>query len=104
MTQYLFILSALFSGFGYAQITLPAQTISAIETMNNGQDLQFKFDNGTKQEGCSSSNIIVKNGTMSDRILSIALSAYHADHGVRFMVSGCTGGAMQGLAVSVKKS
>ncbi len=92
------------SSFSHAQTTLPAQTITAIETVNNGQDLQFMFENGAKQEGCSSSNIIVKNGAMSDRILSIALSAYHADHGVRFIVSGCTGGAMQGLAVSLKKS
>jgi len=98
------VLDVSLSGFSYAQTTLPAQAITAIETVNNGQDLQFKFDNGVKQEGCSSSNIIVKNGAMSERILSITLSAYHADHGVRFIVSGCTGGAMQGLAVSLKKS
>ncbi|EPJ48898.1 MAG: hypothetical protein OFPI_27230 [Osedax symbiont Rs2] len=104
ITQYLFILATFFSGLSHAQTRLPAQVISAVETLNEGHDLQFIFENGVRQEGCSSSSIIVKDGAMSERILSIALSAYHASHAVIFIVSGCTDGAVKGQAVSLKKA
>jgi len=98
------LLSACLSSLSHAQTRLPAQVISAIETLNNGHDLQFIFENGARQEGCSNSSIIVKDGAMSERILSIALSAYQASHPVIFIVSGCTDGAMKGQAVSLKKA
>jgi len=95
---------ALLSPPTFASSLLPAQTINAIETINNGQDIRFKFASGVKLEGCSSESVVVKDSAMSDRILSVALSAYHADHAVRFLVDGCTAGDMQGISVSISKN
>ncbi|EPJ48896.1 MAG: hypothetical protein OFPI_27210 [Osedax symbiont Rs2] len=92
------LLSAI-SSQSFADATLSAQLIYAIDSDWAEQGFKFSFDNGQKLQGCNSSSVFVKNSSMSKRILNIALAAHYAKKPVVFRVQGCVYGSMKGIAI-----
>lgn len=85
----------------YADTTLDAQVIYAIDTAWDEKGIKYSFEIGQKLEGCSSSNVFVENSPMSEKILNIALAAHYAKKPVKFRVKGCKAGSMNGIAISL---
>ncbi len=101
MKAKIVLLLLVYSSFSFADATLPKQVIDGMQTGWGGEGVYFYFGGGEIVEGCTHSGVIVQEGPMSDKILSMALSAYHTGKPVQFRISGCFGGWMNGIAVSI---
>ncbi len=88
-------------GLSFADATLPAQKITAIDTAWDAQGVMFSFREGAQLEGCNSNKVLIKNGPLLDGILSIGMSAHFASRKVQFKVQGCSDGMMLGKAISL---
>jgi len=88
-------------GLSFADATLPAQKITAIDTAWDGQGVMFSFREGAQLEGCNSNKVLIKSGPLLDGILSIGMSAHFASRKVQFKVQGCSDGMMLGKAISL---
>jgi len=89
------------STMSFADATLPAQKITAIDTDWNSQGVIFTFRDGVKLEGCNSNQVLIENGPLLDGILSIGLSAHFANRKVQIRVAGCAQDKMLGKAISL---
>jgi len=89
------------SAMSFADATLPAQKITAIDTDWNSQGVIFSFRDGVKLEGCNSNQVLIENGPLLDGILSIGLSAHFANRKVQIRVAGCSNDKMLGKAISL---
>ena len=96
-----FLLALACSGFAQADDTTPSQLITGIQTGWGGEGVYYFFEGGPVLEGCVHSGVVIREGAMSGKILSVALSAYHANKPVTFRVSGCFEGWMNGIAIGL---
>lgn len=94
---FLFLL--FYSTFVQADDNTPSQVITGIQTGWGGEGVYYFFEGGPVLEGCVHAGVVVLEGPMSDKILSVALSAYHGNKPVKFRISGCFEGWMKGIAI-----
>jgi len=98
----LILLFLIFPALVLADASTPPLTIKKIETGWGSEGIYISTNEGIKVEGCSSAVLrINSNHVMLDKILSIALSAYHTKSKVQFRVSGCTGDQMNLIAIAI---
>ena len=88
-----------------ADTSTPPVTLKYIETGWGGEAAFFGTVEDVIVEGCANPIIRVdSNHIIFDTILSIGLSAYHADSKVIFRVAGCSGSVsewMNGIAIKI---
>ncbi|RYY73347.1 MAG: hypothetical protein EOO52_18270 [Gammaproteobacteria bacterium] len=74
-----------------ADISLPSQTISVIQTGWGGEGFFIKLNGGVQAPGCNSQMYLVPklNNPMYNDLLSISLSAFHAKTKLSLRVKGC---------------
>lgn len=86
----------------FADSSTTTLTIKNIETGWSSEGVYIRTNEEIMLEGCTSSTLRVNSDhLMLDKILSIALSAFHTKSKVTFRVSGCTGTTLNAVAISV---
>lgn len=104
MKGILFTIALIMSSSVLADASLPAQNISGIATGWDSEANYLFFDGNNIVEGCSNNRVrISRDHPMAKDILSIALSAFHANKKVVVRVSGCLGSDMKGIAIHMIK-
>lgn len=92
-----------FSFLAHAGTELPAQTIRLLGTGWDSEGIYISTDEGIQSQSCGSGGLILQDHILKDEIISILLSAYHANSKVKFYVDGCTGSNMKIQAVKMVK-
>lgn len=86
----------------FADSNTPPLTISRIGTGWGSEGIYISSNEGSMVEGCGTASLRIDSAhVMLDKILSIALSAYHAKSKVEFRVSGCVGNRMNVIAIAI---
>lgn len=102
MKEILFTIALIFSFSAVADENLPAQNISGIATGWASEGNYLFFGGNNIVEGCTQNRVrIPRDHPMAKDILSIALSAFHANKKVIVRVSGCVGSDMNGVAIHI---
>lgn len=75
-----------------AEVSLPVQTISSIQTGWGGEGIYLQLREGIRASGCNSGMYLIhkQNNPMYYELLSISLSAYHAKSKVILRVTNCS--------------
>lgn len=74
-----------------ANLSLPPQTISVIQTGSNGEGFYLQLHGGLQAPGCNTQMYLVskQNNPMYNDILAMSLSAFHAKTKVTLRVADC---------------
>ena len=98
------ILTLLISISAYADTDTKPQTIRSISTGWSAEGIFISLTGSEIVEGCEWARLRLNNDhTYYDQILTLALSAFHAESKVVVRVSGCTGKDMTIKAISLVK-
>ena len=86
----------------YGDTSTPPQTIKVISTGWGSEGIYITTHEGGIVEGCEFARFRLNNDHLYfDKVLSMALSAFHAKSKVVFRVSGCTGNDMKLIAIAI---